>query len=239
MNATEHTAVRAYLTELEQLLADAPKTERAEVLSGVRDHVAAALEPVADPTDDDVHEVLDRLGPPEDVAREALGHPPGAARRRPWHDRWWVPVVVLLLHVVALALGVLVGVGAFSWTTITAVESTDGQILTRTGEYHLWQLPLAPFVALLAGGLPWLVLLALVVPSRLWTRREKLVHALVLPVSALVVAAAPAVGWLLTREGGGIDAGLWAGAALVVVGAGVTLMVLTRPALARTRSRDR
>ena len=62
---------------LNRLLAGIDPGDRAEVMSGVREHLDTAL-PGSDPvTDDDVRAALAELGPPHAVADEAYaGRPP-------------------------------------------------------------------------------------------------------------------------------------------------------------------
>lgn len=64
-----HPLVSAYLRDLELLLHGVASGERAEVLSGVRQHRDASLVPGA--SDEDVRAVLAELGPAHSVAQEA------------------------------------------------------------------------------------------------------------------------------------------------------------------------
>ena len=75
-----HPMVGAYLNELDRLLAGIDPGERAEVLSGVREHLVGALAGRTAVTDEDVRGVLAELGPPQAVADEAYaGRGTGAA----------------------------------------------------------------------------------------------------------------------------------------------------------------
>ncbi len=229
MNITEHPSVTAYLDELTRLLREAEPQDRAEVLAGVRDHLEAALAEPPKPTDADIQEVLSRLGPPEDVAREALGNASQKGSATPWHSRGWVPLTVVVLQLLALLLGLLVGVATMKWTSL---HSTSLDVQPAV-EFDLFQVLLAAPVTLLAGGLPWLLMLGLVLPSRLWTTREKTTHALLLPLSGLVATATPAVAWLLTRNETGMLLGAGAGLAWVIGGVALVLAILTKRALRR------
>lgn len=229
MNITEHPSVTAYLNELTRLLREAQPEDRAEVVAGVRDHLEAALAEQPEPADADIQEVLSRLGPPEDVAREALGNASQTVNATPWHSRGWVPVTVVVLQFLALLLGLLVGVANMKWTSLS-YTSLDVQPAVA---FDLFQVLLAAPVTLLAGVLPWLLMLGLVLPSRLWATREKTTHALLLPLSGLVATATPAAAWLLTRDETGMLVGAGAGLAWVIGGVALVLVILTRRALRR------
>jgi HAAS domain-containing protein len=71
--------IDGYLARLEQALADLPPPRRAELLDDVRTHIAEARRGLADETDADLLNVLDKLGDPADIAadaRERLGAQP-------------------------------------------------------------------------------------------------------------------------------------------------------------------
>ncbi|MCC2309961.1 HAAS signaling domain-containing protein [Cellulomonas chengniuliangii] len=102
--------VESYLDDLDRALAGIDPAERADVVASIREHVDASLGD--QPTAADVHEVLQRLGPVERIAREAdAGAPaliafpeptPGASP----DDRWprWSGPVLLGLGALAIAL---------------------------------------------------------------------------------------------------------------------------------------
>lgn len=83
MAATDHPAVRAYLSELSRLLEGAP--DRELIVDGVAQHVEDALGDA--PADDErVQAVLEELGDPAAIAAEAasgavVGQPPFLQRR--------------------------------------------------------------------------------------------------------------------------------------------------------------
>lgn len=105
MNGT-HPLVTDYLDRLSTLLDDLDPGDRAEILDGVREHLDAALASHAAAGDDGVRAVLDELGTPDDVAREAHADLPartegatpdvtlGAAPRR--RGRWLVSALAAL-----------------------------------------------------------------------------------------------------------------------------------------------
>jgi uncharacterized membrane protein len=60
-----------YLARLEHALADLPPARRAELLDDVRTHIAEARRGLADETDADLLNILDKLGDPADIAADA------------------------------------------------------------------------------------------------------------------------------------------------------------------------
>jgi hypothetical protein len=71
--APDAALVDRYLDDLARMLAEAPPAERADALGSVREYVDDALAARERPaTSDDVHAVLRRLGPPEDLTRDLV-----------------------------------------------------------------------------------------------------------------------------------------------------------------------
>jgi hypothetical protein len=71
--APDAALVDRYLDDLARMLAEAPPAERADALGSVREYVDDALAALERPaTSDDVHAVLRRLGPPEDLTRDLV-----------------------------------------------------------------------------------------------------------------------------------------------------------------------
>ncbi len=62
--------INGYLSRLEAETADIPRTERRELIDGVREHIAAAREEMPEETDAALLNLLDRLGDPAELARE-------------------------------------------------------------------------------------------------------------------------------------------------------------------------
>jgi uncharacterized membrane protein len=74
--------VSGYLARLEQALAGLPPARRAELVDDVRSHIAEARRGLAEETDADLLNILDKLGDPADIAadaRERLGAQPAPA----------------------------------------------------------------------------------------------------------------------------------------------------------------
>lgn len=212
MNTTQHPLVTHYLDDLGRMLDHLLPADRAEVLAGVREHIEAGLAERRGATDADVSAVLGELGPPEAVAREAyesgLGPGPQATPyaapsplpappvRSPISDRPWVPVAVAVLQVLGLLMMVVI---ATTGAVYSSFESSDG---VTTVNYSVG----SSLVMFVAGGvmvLPlWIPVVLLAGNSSRWTARQKVIHALLLPVSALLLGASADLGWVLAGERG-------------------------------------
>ncbi|WP_109474625.1 HAAS signaling domain-containing protein [Ornithinimicrobium cavernae] len=237
MNSTQHRLVSTYLDDLARMLADLPPEDRAEVLAGVREHIDAALaeRPGAET---DVQSVLAELGPPDLVAREAYESGQYAVRsphpsppvRRPIADRGWVPVTVAVLQVLAVVI-VLLTVGGTAAFMVEATSTSDGAEVVTTNSYGGGALVGAVTGAVMALPL-WIAVALFVGSSRLWVGPQKAAHLLFLPVTVLLLAALPTLGWAL---GGpiGLVAASWTTIALVVLGGGWLLARLTSAARRR------
>lgn len=230
---TTHPLVAAYLEELERLLAGIDPGDRAEVMSGVREHLDSALGAHGPVGDDDVREALLELGPPQAVADEAYAGRPAYAPTSPPRvgalSRSWVPVVVAIVTAVGLLLVILVAGTAGGVSSSTSMDSS-GRVV-ETSELS-GSLPWSPLLAALTLALPmWVTVALLVGVSPLWIGREKLV-ALVIPAAALLMSTLPILGWWLVGTNG-VYAGAWSALALVIVGGGWLMARLTRRASAR------
>jgi hypothetical protein len=137
--APDAALVDRYLDDLARMLAEAPPAERADALGSVREYVDDALAALERPaTSDDVHAVLRRLGPPEDLTRDlvdrgivspagpaapsaldpttarttgAAGHGE-ASHARPGDGAATAGLVLGVLAVLLPLLGVVLGIGA-------------------------------------------------------------------------------------------------------------------------------
>jgi uncharacterized membrane protein len=74
-NTLEHRSpeqiIRAYLDQVTDKLSDLPESERHEIIVDLRAHIEVRLGGFEGSTETDVHAVLDQLGHPDKVAREA------------------------------------------------------------------------------------------------------------------------------------------------------------------------
>jgi uncharacterized membrane protein len=123
--------VRGYLERLRAAAAGLPPDRRDELLVEVREHIAAALsaEP-GEPTEVSVRNVLDRLGPPEEIVRAEREDPiapphlsePAEAAGPPWGGLEVAALVTLgvggiVLPVFGLLLGLLLAWLSDRWST--------------------------------------------------------------------------------------------------------------------------
>jgi len=102
-----HPLVRAYLGELATALAALPPNRANELMDQITTHLEDTLPPGAE--EQEVAEVLRRLGQPADLAAEAAGR--GGPRRRRKLGPPWLPLSVsALIAVVVLGAGYLIAV---------------------------------------------------------------------------------------------------------------------------------
>ena len=71
MNVRTHAIHDEYLTALEMELQGLSPADRAEILLDVREHFEAARAELVDPSEADLRNILERLGPPADIAADA------------------------------------------------------------------------------------------------------------------------------------------------------------------------
>lgn len=113
MNRIRHRAVGAYLRDLDRALRGLPAARRDELVADIEDHISAALAEHPEPTDDDVRRVLDRLGDPRDIAREAGG--PDAPATTTWFEV--TALAALLLPLVGWLVGLPLIWASRAWRT--------------------------------------------------------------------------------------------------------------------------
>jgi uncharacterized membrane protein len=73
MSTSADKLVDDYLDRLEQELADFPAARRRELVQEISDHIAEARTGLADESEAEMRNLLDRLGDPADIAAEARG----------------------------------------------------------------------------------------------------------------------------------------------------------------------
>jgi hypothetical protein len=159
---TAHPVVAAYLTQLDAAAAAAGLGggRRAELRAEIRAHVDDALAGAPQVTDTVVADVLDRLGPVEDiVAAETVHAPPGGLRPPPgpavadvravpsaptgWGPTEWVAVGLLTVGAMVLpVIGPIAG-AVLAWTS--RVWSRGVKILVTV-------LAVVPTALIVAGG---------------------------------------------------------------------------------------
>lgn len=221
-----HPLVEAYLRDLEALLTGLGPGERAEVLSGVREHIEDALVGGPQPGAREVQTVLAELGPPEAVADEAYAglpaaSPPAPPQRRRTLERGWVPAAVAVLSSLALL----------------AVVSTWGGMVGYAGSgadvSYTTAFPAVTFVLLLLAAVLWVPAAALTMMSSLWSPREGRELALLVPAAATVLTLLPDLGYHLSQREIGINIGAWSALALALLGGSWLLWHHTRAAMGR------
>lgn len=144
--ATNHPLAAVYLRDLESLLHGLDPGARTEVLTGVHEHLSAALGP--DATSDQVREVLADLGSPQSIADEAYADRPAVSAPTPSSSPLrWQAVVACALNGAGLACLLLL--------SSAVVHPAD-------------LLGVVPLFLL-----PWVAVVALSVRSPVWTVRQK------------------------------------------------------------------
>lgn len=128
MTATDQL-IEDYLGRLETATRTLPSDRRAELLAEIREHITITLSHEPDQGEAAVRTILDRLGTPEDIAREAGADPDAAAppsgepARRGRVGAFELATVILLLigGIVVPVLGWIVGAvllwASTRWTT--------------------------------------------------------------------------------------------------------------------------
>ena len=193
-------AAERYLDELTLLLSPADPVDRIEIVTGIREHIAARL---ADGPAPDVVAVLAELGSPDAVARQTLGDGVAApASPVPLLARGWViPTVVALLTLALLGTSALaIGVNP----SPPGLPSSDlGPLLP---ESPLWQ------ILIMAGAIVapvWIPAMVLLWASPLWRLRWRVTGTVLpfIPLATAVLVSASGnstltqVAFLLTAAG--------------------------------------
>ena len=131
MNTTLHPLAEGYLRRLDQAAWSLPGPDRAELLAEIRAHLEAGLTPGS--TDADVRNLLDELGPPEDIVAAAQASPEGPhatgiprhaplAAQSPWGAMEILAVVGLtvgtfLLPIIGPVVGLVLAWASERWTS--------------------------------------------------------------------------------------------------------------------------
>jgi hypothetical protein len=87
MSESEFEAIVSdYFSRLRHALAPLPRSRRNQLLEDLREHVTMARADLADESELSIREILGHLGPPEEIAAEALEGSRRTGGR--WRDRW-------------------------------------------------------------------------------------------------------------------------------------------------------
>lgn len=133
--------VEEYLRQLDAALRRLPEERRRHLVDEVRSHIAEGRALMDDPTEADIRTLLERLGPPEEIAGESMitDRATETAPRR----RSWLPTGIAAALVAAgLATGLTVGLGGATPSThivrppapTTTATSAVVVLPTLTGE---------------------------------------------------------------------------------------------------------
>ena len=116
--------VDGYLRRLEVELRDLPADKRHEILEEIRGHIAEERSGLADESDADVMNLLDRLGDPTALAAEARGGAERQAGFAPASRFGTLEVLALVLTVLAWPVGIVLLWASKAWTTREKVIGT-------------------------------------------------------------------------------------------------------------------
>lgn len=231
---TTHPLVARYLAELDGLLRDIEPVERAEVVTGVHEHVESALDGTAR-TEADVRAALAEVGPATAVAEEAYAGRPLPASTAPMTLRAWVPSTVATLQTLGLLLVLLVSLTRVAITSSSTVTESSGGRRTVSEGASVYVGSAWDAIPAVMVTLPfWMVVCVLVAICGLWRPAEKAALVLLLPASAFALSGLPALGDAVVGVDG-VTPAAYAALALVVLGGGGALVVLVRRALRRSR----
>ncbi len=194
-SVSQHPLVRRYLADVEIALSDSPPDERREAIAGLEEHLLSALPENA--SDSDVHEVLNRLGAPSDLAADS----PSQRRRtlRSALEGRWVPVlaglVLVLMFLWLAAMGLFIESRTSSQVCSGGPEGTShcqpeqiDPFLPRPGALFSVFVALFPYAII-----PYTLILA----SRLWSPRARVVLLSAIPAWTLLVDVPAWAAWKL------------------------------------------
>jgi len=125
-NGTVDGIVEEYLRHLNDALGELPDVRRRQLVDQITEHIQVARSQLPEQSEAALRNLLDRLGPPEDIAAEALTDGPPAGGWRPGRNR----IAAFFALVVLLA----IGLGVFASTrpaTKTNQASTSTVPTTR------------------------------------------------------------------------------------------------------------
>ncbi len=179
--------VEGYLARLEVALADLTPTRRAELVADVRSHIAESRAGLTEETDALLLAIVDRLGDPAEIGRDALER----ESDRVTTPRWgWIEIGGLLLTIVLWPAGLLLVWLSRVWTTREKAIGTAVGAITFAIGFPLFAplvgptvgplmqnlgAPLAPMLMGSLGLLP--VVGAGYLATRLWRRESYLTGA--------------------------------------------------------------
>jgi hypothetical protein len=137
MMTTTHPLAEDYVRRLDQAARALPRHDREELLAEIRAHLSSGLS--ADASEADVRNLLDDLGPPENIVAAAAGPQPPTPKRGARE----VFALILLVTGIPPIFGWLVGVGLLLWSPLWSARQKLLGILVWPGGY---------FISLIAFG---------------------------------------------------------------------------------------
>ena len=115
--------VENYFRRLEEALSQIPRDPREQLVEELRDHVSQARSSLTEESPAAIHEILERIGSPEEIAREEMASPaPRSPLTRLRRVSPWAWVAVLLVALV-VETSILVPLAAQRSTPATGVAS--------------------------------------------------------------------------------------------------------------------
>ena len=128
-----------YMQRLEEAAAHLQRSRRAELVSEIREHIEAALHEEEAANETAVRNVLERLGPPEEIVEAA--EPPGAERVLPTGKLELAALIALVVPVVGWLVGIVLVLASRAWSSR---EKTIGALILVP--------VLLPFLGLVLGS---------------------------------------------------------------------------------------
>jgi hypothetical protein len=123
MTSTAESIVNDYMRRLEQDLSGLSSDVARDVASQIREHIAAALSTISNPSESDVRNILQEVGSPLIIAKAASAEFPSAHR---------VSLRTLSFWAYMLLFGSLWGYATYGYT----INNSDGS--TDTGMLFVW-----------------------------------------------------------------------------------------------------
>jgi hypothetical protein len=131
MMTTTHPLADDYVRRLDRAARVLPRRDREDLIAEIRTHLDSGLP--ADATEADVRNLLDELGPPENIVAAAAGPQPATPRRGARE----VFALILLVTGLPPLLGWLVGVGLLLWSPLWSTRQKLLGILVWPGGYTI------------------------------------------------------------------------------------------------------
>jgi hypothetical protein len=160
MMTTTHPLAADYVRRLDRAAQVLPRRDREDLLAEIRTHLDSGLPP--DATEADVRNLLDELGPPENIVAAAAGPQPATPRRGARE----VFALVLLVTGLPPVIGWLAGVGLLLWSPLWTTRQKLLGILVWPGGYPVMFSLVANISASLGSGPSvWLIIAAVIIAA--------------------------------------------------------------------------